>query len=731
MRKILPISIVVILVLTGLGAVATPQEQNFEIKKINVAFSKLTYEDESDYITINVEGANNFLIEEGKPLLPMYAQQIILPFGTKIKSIKVTPKNIVEKNLPKDITSSPIAMIAGSQVQTNSVKTSEISDPYPNNWYDYDIRVGLENNERALIIDTYFYPVSYHSKDNTISWAKQAEITVEYEPSQVVSSASDEEYNLIILTADEYYDELNPLIAHKTSRNISTKIVKLSEILNGAYFPVMGDDDAEKVKYFIYHAADEIEGWNTKNVMLVGNKDQFPIRETHVKVSSDDKEVFASDLYFADILMYNEETEEYEFCSWDSNDNGVYAEYKWDTGTDTMDLEPDVAVGRLAANDEEETTTVVNKIINYENMEAYTQNWFFDMVYCGGDSFIDEDHDPNGVLEGEYVNEHVMGIMDGFIPKKMWVSNNVLTRNVPTGVSSINEAISEGCGFVDMSGHGNTDVWATHPPENAGKWVPTPFGQYHSTNIGELTNGDKLPVVITGACSVSKFSKDKTCFSWTWLSTNGGGGIGSFGATGLGYAYISTHVISGLVEGIAIETFAQYKEGAITLGEMWTRALNGYMKDHRISDGGEYKTVLEWELFGDPTLSISDQSTAPEKPQKPSGPTSGKPEVELTYTSSTTDADDDEVYYLFEWGDGEFSEWIGPKNSGEQVTASHTWTSEGNFSIRVKAKDDHGILSEWSDPLSISMPKNKSIIYRPFLSRIFELFPFLKEIFNF
>ncbi|PNX48943.1 MAG: hypothetical protein BV457_02760, partial [Thermoplasmata archaeon M9B1D] len=119
MRKILPISIVVILVLTGLGAVATPQEQNFEIKKINVAFSKFTYEDESDYITINVEGANDFLIEEGKPLLPMYAQQIILPFGTKIKSVKITPKNLVEKNLPKDITSSPIAMIAGSQVQTN------------------------------------------------------------------------------------------------------------------------------------------------------------------------------------------------------------------------------------------------------------------------------------------------------------------------------------------------------------------------------------------------------------------------------------------------------------------------------------------------------------------------------------------------------------------------------------------------------------------------------------
>jgi hypothetical protein len=620
-------------------------------------------------------------------------------------------------------------MVAGTQTKTNNVITSEISEPYPENWYDYEIRVGLKNNEKSLIIDTYFYPVSYHSKDGTISWAKEVEITVEYEPTQN-SPVLKEGYDFIILTADNFYEELNPLVDHKISRDISTKIVKLSEVKNGAYFPVTGNDDAEKVKYFIYQAAAE-EGWNTKNVMLVGNKDKFPTRETHVKVSSDDKEIFVSDLYYADILMYNEETQEYEFCDWDSNDNKIYAEYKWDTGTDSMDLEPDVSIGRLAANDEEEVTTVVNKIITYENTEAYTQNWFYNMVYCGGDSFIDEQDDEEGILEGEYVNEHVMEIMDAFIPKKMWASNDILRKTNPSGVSSISKAISEGCGFVDFSGHGNTDVWATHPHLNDNIWIPTPFGQYHSTNIEDLTNGDKLPVVVTGACSVSKFSKDTTCFSWTFLSTSGGGAIGTFGATGLGYAYIGTYVIEGLVEGMAIETLTQYDEGAITLGEMWVRALNEYMKDHKINDGGEYKTVLEWELFGDPTVSLRGESTPPEKPQKPSGPkTSGKPRDELTFNSSTTDVDNDVMNYLFDWGDGEFSEWIGPKNSGQIVTASHTWDSEGDFSIRVKAKDEHGVQSEWSDPLSISMPKAKNL-QLPLLQRLLEKIPLLKLFFNF
>ncbi len=694
------------------------QQQHVVNEKINVAFSALAFEDNGEYLTINVEEANGLLIEEGKPLLPMYTYEIVLPFGTKVKSVKATPKTIAEKTLLKQITLSPIAMVAGTQMKTNNGRTSEISDPYPANWFDYNIRVGLINNERSLIIDTYFYPVSYHPTDGTISWAKECEIIVEFETGQT-SSVLKDGYGFIILTADEFSEELEPLMNHKTSRNISTKIVKLSEIRDGTYFPAMGNDDAEKVKYFIYQAADE-EAWNTKNVMLVGNKDLFPTRDTHVKVSNDDMEIFVSDLYFADILMYNEDTEAYEFCSWDSNDNSIYAEYKWNSGTDDMDLAPDVSIGRLAANNDEEVMTVVNKIITYENTEAYTQNWFFDMVYCGGDSFIDEEYDEEGVLEGEYVNEHIMGIMDGFRPKKMWVSNNVLIKASPSGVSSINTAISEGCGFVDFSGHGNPNVWSTHPHLNDNKWVPTPFGQYHCSNIEDLTNGNKLPVVITGACSVSKFSQDTECFSWTFVSTSNGGGIGSFGATGLGYAYISSYVTEGLIEGMAIETFAQYDKGAITLGEMWVRALNEYMRTHEISDGGEYKTVLEWQLFGDPTLSVRDQSTPPEKPQKPSGPTSGKAGEELSFTSSTTDADGDEMYYLFEWGNGEFSEWIGPMNSGQEVTASHIWISEGDFSIRVKAKDDHGVQSPWSDPLAISMPQRSSTKLSEIVLRLME-----------
>jgi len=54
---------------------------------------------------------------------------------------------------------------------------------------------------------------------------------------------------------------------------------------------------------------------------------------------------------------------------------------------------------------------------------------------------------------------------------------------------------------------------------------------------------------------------------------------------------------------------------------------------------------------------------------------------------------------MWDWDDGTFSEWLGPFNSGEEVCAAHTWTEGGDYEVRVKAKDEHGAESNWSEPL--------------------------------
>lgn len=98
----------------------------------------------------------------------------------------------------------------------------------------------------------------------------------------------------------------------------------------------------------------------------------------------------------------------------------------------------------------------------------------------------------------------------------------------------------------------------------------------------------------------------------------------------------------------------------------------------------------------------------PEKPDRPSGPSSGKTGTEYTFTAVTTDPEGDQIYYLFEWGDGTNSGWKGPFDSGQTANATHIWTRRGNYNIKVKAKDVNGAESHWSDPLPVNMPRNKS-----------------------
>jgi len=70
-----------------------------------------------------------------------------------------------------------------------------------------------------------------------------------------------------------------------------------------------------------------------------------------------------------------------------------------------------------------------------------------------------------------------------------------------------------------------------------------------------------------------------------------------------------------------------------------------------------------------------------------SGPTIGKPDVELDYKICSTDPEGNDIIYCFEWGDGSGQVCIGPYTSGEEITISHTWIENGTYTITVKASD--------------------------------------------
>lgn len=128
-----------------------------------------------------------------------------------------------------------------------------------------------------------------------------------------------------------------------------------------------------------------------------------------------------------------------------------------------------------------------------------------------------------------------------------------------------------------------------------------------------------------------------------------------------------------------------------------------------------------------------ESSNPPDKPAKPQGVISGRFGVEYEYISSAVDPDGDEISLLFDWGDGSSSGWIGPFDSGEEVSISHKWNglSEKSFEVRVKAKDIYGKISEWSDPLVVTMPRNKQLVKTSlllFFEKLLYRFPLLQRI---
>jgi hypothetical protein len=126
----------------------------------------------------------------------------------------------------------------------------------------------------------------------------------------------------------------------------------------------------------------------------------------------------------------------------------------------------------------------------------------------------------------------------------------------------------------------------------------------------------------------------------------------------------------------------------------------------------------------------SDINQPPNKPDKPSGETNGKAGDPYPYTTNTTDLDGDVVKYGWDLdGDGSVDKWDDNGGSyypsGVQISTSLTWPSQGTYSLKVMAEDINGAQSEWSDPLSVSMPRNRAI-NRPFLKflqNIIERFP--------
>ena len=92
-----------------------------------------------------------------------------------------------------------------------------------------------------------------------------------------------------------------------------------------------------------------------------------------------------------------------------------------------------------------------------------------------------------------------------------------------------------------------------------------------------------------------------------------------------------------------------------------------------------YGTKYYWKIIAWDNRGASNESpiwnfttvinNPPDTPSQPSGPLAGRVGEDLEYSTSTIDSEGHDLYYWFDWGNGENSGWIGPYPSGNTASA--------------------------------------------------------------
>ena len=182
-------------------------------------------------------------------------------------------------------------------------------------------------------------------------------------------------------------------------------------------------------------------------------------------------------------------------------------------------------------------------------------------------------------------------------------------------------------------------------------------------------------------------------------------------------------------EDIAVDAGNEYFIVCYTVNETDNAYVWGANPNNLYPAGQVYISLDNGNTWdGDPPADTADMcfmtygrnNTKPEPPII-DGPTNGKAGTSYDYNFTATDPDGDDIWYFIEWGDESNSSWVGPYDSGEEVTKSHTWDDEDTYTIRAKAKDIFDAEGGWGT-LEITMPVNQQSSH-PWFTWFFERFP--------
>ena len=344
-----------------------------------------------------------FAAENGAPAIPLKSVFFEIPSNKKIASVQIIPRKIETIFLEK-----PLFPVQKPQA-LSQIPNADFTPPQAE-FYQKDVfpqkllshfgsgKCGAEN-----IGYVSFYSFQYFPKSGKVEIPQIFKLEIEFSnddaprnfssnyASETVlnnlfpeKSGRDDEIKYLLITPQQFLDEYQPLLEWRRIEGIETFTATVEDIENSE----PGADLQEKIRNYIIDMYDE---QGISFVTLGADTDFIP-----------DRKAFAFDCEYG---LHDDENDlpcdMYYGClngNWDENDNGVFGEEDDDT-----DYFPEVFVGRISANSEEEVSSYIAKLLAYEsgNFADYNTAGGLSMaLWTGSDSqvcqqYIYDNYFPN------------------------------------------------------------------------------------------------------------------------------------------------------------------------------------------------------------------------------------------------------------------------------------------------------------------------------------------------
>lgn len=307
----------------------------------------------------------SYISEPGQPMLPQKCFVFKLPQGSQVTNLKV---EVHESHLQGSFLVVPVPSPVIVGMETSSGNFSENPDIYqsssifPKDQYVSRQTHGLdpETMTRVEYFVVTLYPLRFLPVDREMIRVDSVSITVDYVETAALAPLSN--LRNLIITSDALEPYAIQLAAYKNSTGISSRAANLTWV----YKNYGGIDHPEQIRNCI---KDFVAKYGIIYVTIFGDADQVPVRYAFVNDTQSGELNVPTDLYYGDLDG-----------TWDDNNDGVYADVRFDK----VDGIPDVYVGRIPASLASSAQTAIGKIEGYQEQFNASDSWTQRVVLAAG-----------------------------------------------------------------------------------------------------------------------------------------------------------------------------------------------------------------------------------------------------------------------------------------------------------------------------------------------------------